>query len=164
MTDFNPGAEGLTTEELTLVETRLTNETKSVPVAYVLRICLGGIGLHNSYIRRIMLVIFEIILCILGFTFIFAARLGVIFLVPRAVLLFIDLFIIPGGITKSLKKKASADRKYDEKQADYDVNSNIIGRATLDDFRPPMVKVEITDLARAGAARRSAWPELRVRI
>ncbi len=36
MTDFNPGAEGLTTEELTLVETRLTNEAKSVLVAYIL--------------------------------------------------------------------------------------------------------------------------------
>jgi TM2 domain-containing membrane protein YozV len=89
MTDFNPGAEGLTTEELTLVETRLTNEAKSVLVAYILWIFLGGIGMHNFYIGRIMLGICEAILCLLGFIFIFAAGLGVIFLVPLAVLLFI---------------------------------------------------------------------------
>ena len=105
MTDFNPGAEGLTTGELTLVETRLTNEAKSVLVAYILWIFLGGIGMHNFYIGRIMLGICETILCLLGFIFIFAAGLGVIFLVPLAVLLFIDLFIIPGGIRKSLNKK-----------------------------------------------------------
>ncbi len=105
ITDFNPGAEGLTTEELTLVETRLTNEAKSVLVAYLLWIFLGGIGMHNFYIGRIMLGICEIILGLLGFIFIFAAGLGVIFLVPLAVLLFIDLFIIPGGIRKSLNKK-----------------------------------------------------------
>ncbi len=61
--------------------------------------------MHNFYIGRIMLGICEAILCLLDFIFIFAAGLGVIFLVSLGVLLFIDLFIIPGGIRKSLNKK-----------------------------------------------------------
>ena len=105
MTDFNSGAESLTTEELTLVETRLTNEAKSVLVAYILWIFLGGIGVHNFYIGRTKLGICEIALSFLGFIFIFAAGLGIIFLIPLGVMLFIDLFIIPGGIRKSLDKK-----------------------------------------------------------
>lgn len=38
------------------------------------------------------------------------------------------------------------------------------GNPVLDDSRPPMVKVEMTDLAQAGAVRRSAWPEHRVSV
>jgi len=107
MVDSSRDAVKLTTGELTLIETRLNNERKSVVAAYLLLLFLGGFGIHNFYLGRIVLGIIELILGVLGWTLIFAAGLGFLFLVPLGILLLIDLFIIPGGIKKNLENRRS---------------------------------------------------------
>ncbi len=105
MIDTGRDAAELSTDELTLIETRLNNERKSVVAAYLLFLFLGGFGIHNFYLGRILLGVIELVLGILGWTLIFAAGLGIVFLVPLGILLLIDLFIIPGGIQKNLDKR-----------------------------------------------------------
>lgn len=97
--------QGLTVAELTLIETRLSNEGKSVVVAYLLFLFLGGLGAHNLYIGRIVYGIIQATLTIIGVLTIFASGVGIIFLVPVGITLLLDLFIIPGGIRKSLDKR-----------------------------------------------------------
>ena len=102
MVDTSRDAAELSTNELTLIETRLANERKSVVAAYLLFLFLGGLGIHNFYLGRILLGVIELLLSLLGTILIFAAGLGIVFLIPLVILLFIDLFIIPGGIRKNL--------------------------------------------------------------
>ena len=97
--------QGLTVEELTLIETRLGNEGKSVVVAYLLYLFLGGLGAHNFYLGRIVYGLIQITLMLIGVITLFAAGVGVIFLVPLGITLLVDLFIIPGGVRKDLDKK-----------------------------------------------------------
>lgn len=97
--------QGLTVAELTLIETRLSNEGKSVVVAYLLYLFLGGLGAHNFYIGRIVYGIIQAILTIIGLITIFAFGIGFLFLVPVAITLLVDLFIIPSGIRKNLDNK-----------------------------------------------------------
>ena len=105
MVDTSRDAAELSTDELTLIETRLANERKSVVAAYLLFLFLGGLGIHNFYLGRILLGVIELLLSLLGTILIFAAGLGIVFLIPLGILLFIDLFIIPGGIRKNLEKR-----------------------------------------------------------
>jgi len=105
MVDASRDAAELSTDELTLIEARLANERKSVVVAYLLFLFLGGFGFHNFYLGRILLGVIELALAILGWILIFAAGLGIVFLIPLGILLLIDLFIIPGGIKKNLDKR-----------------------------------------------------------
>ena len=95
----------LSTGELTLIETRLINEGKSVLVAYLLFVFLGGLGAHNFYIGRTLLGIIELLLFLVGVVLISAAGLGLLLFIPLVVLLLIDLFIIPGGIRKRLDQR-----------------------------------------------------------
>ena len=47
MIDTGRDAAELSTDELTLIETRLNNERKSVVAAYLLFLFLGGFGIHT---------------------------------------------------------------------------------------------------------------------
>ena len=95
----------LSTGELTLIETRLINEGKSVLVAYLFFVFIGGLGAHNFYIGRTLLGIIELLLFLVGVVLISAAGLGLLLFIPLVVLLLIDLFIIPGGIRKRLDQR-----------------------------------------------------------
>jgi TM2 domain-containing membrane protein YozV len=74
-----------------------------VAAAYLLFVFLGWFGFHNFYLGRIFLGIIELILGILGWVLILAWGLGIVFLIPLAILLLIDLFIIPSGIKKNME-------------------------------------------------------------
>ncbi len=105
---FQPWRRGLDDRGVDFSRDTLNKRSKKRSCCIYIMDFLGGIGMHNFYIGRIMLRICEAILCLLGFIFILAAGLGVIFLVPLAVLLFIDLFIIPDEMRKSLNKKGKS--------------------------------------------------------
>jgi TM2 domain-containing membrane protein YozV len=75
--------QGLGTQELILIEQRITNEGRSVGVAYLLWFFLGFFSAHRFYLRRPGTAIFQIILnCIL---------IGLIWVL-------IDAFLIPGMV------------------------------------------------------------------
>lgn len=52
---------GLTTDQLLLIEAKVANEKKSVALAYVLWFFLGGIGVHNFYLGKMVLGLFELL-------------------------------------------------------------------------------------------------------
>ena len=74
---------------------------KSVGAAYVLCICLGGLGAHRFYIGRTGTAAIQLVLGLLGF---------VVFItwIPLWIWLLIDLFLIPGMVRE--KNMAIADK------------------------------------------------------
>lgn len=69
---------------------------KSAGIAYLLWILLGGFGAHRFYLGRPGGAIGQLILCLLGWATLWVFFLGLVFLIPLWVWLFIDLFLIPG--------------------------------------------------------------------
>lgn len=84
----------LTTDQLTLIEARVANDSPSAGVAYLLCLFLWWVGAHRFYLGRPGTGILMIIatLC---------------FVIPGALWAFIDLFLIPGMIRE---KKAQLRR------------------------------------------------------
>lgn len=87
----------LTTEQMTLVETRVTNDAKSMGVAYILAIFLGGFGAHRFYLGRTGTAVVQLALFVLGWLTL-ALVVGAFLLVAVGIWLVIDLFLIPGMI------------------------------------------------------------------
>ncbi len=87
----------LSTAEQILVEQRVTNEAKSVGVAYLLWIFLGGLGAHRFYIGRPGSGLAILVLMVLGIA-LSPIGVGTMFLVPAVIWALVDAFLIPGMI------------------------------------------------------------------
>lgn len=106
----------LSTAEQILVEQRVTNEAKSVGVAYLLWLFLGGLGAHRFYIGRVGSGLAILVLMIVGIL-LAPFRVGTVFLVPAVIWMLVDAFLIPGMIRQqkdevrnSLGKQMYAER------------------------------------------------------
>lgn len=134
----------LSTEQLMLVEARVSNEKKSAGVAYALLLFLGTFGAHNFYLGRIADGIFKIILFVVGVTgllvfvggamsesFEVGLNGGIAWLAAMMILglsLLIDLFTIPKTIRKDMDKNRQL----------------IIGQMT--EKTPTVLKVDLANL------------------
>lgn len=87
----------LSTQEQMLIEQRVTNEAKSVGLAYILLIFLGGLGIHRFYLGATGTGAAILVLFILGFLTL-PIGLGFVLLLGVGIWLLVDLFMIPGMV------------------------------------------------------------------
>ena len=96
----------LSTEQLLQIEARVANEKKSVGLAYLLWFLLGGLGIHNFYLGKILLGLFELLGGIVAIGLLVTgtlaggaagglAFLGILCLVVWGAAYIVDLFLIP---------------------------------------------------------------------
>jgi TM2 domain-containing membrane protein YozV len=90
----------ITTQEQMLVEQRVANDGKSIVVAYVLLVLLGGFGAHRFYLGRLRTAIAMLALNLLGWLLI-APGVGVMLLLPLVLWMIVDLFLVPGMVAAS---------------------------------------------------------------
>ncbi|MEI4196627.1 TM2 domain-containing protein [Roseovarius sp. E0-M6] len=95
----------LTTEQQMLVEQRLGNERKSVGVAYLLWFFFGLFGVHRFYIGRIASGVIMLLLAVFGFFTLPVYGAGLFILLPVAIWLLVDIFLIPGMIDRDVKAR-----------------------------------------------------------
>jgi TM2 domain-containing membrane protein YozV len=82
----------LSTQEQILIEQRVTNEAKSMGLAYVIWFFLGGAGAHRFYLERTGSGIAMLVLFIIGLAS------GGALLIFSGIWALIDAFLIPGLI------------------------------------------------------------------
>ena len=92
--------------ELQLIEQRVANEKKSVALAYVLWFFLGGFGIHNFYLGKAKLALFQMLGGIVAIVFLLIGlghrnggalfAVAVVIWIVWAVSFIVDLFMIPG--------------------------------------------------------------------
>jgi TM2 domain-containing membrane protein YozV len=97
-------SDSLSVEQLTYIEARLANEKKSVVVAYLLWFFLGWFGAHNFYMGRTLYGVLQLLGSVIGFGTLWFA-VGAVPIGIVAISLFVDLFLIPGGIRNDLDAK-----------------------------------------------------------
>ena len=95
----------LSTEQQILVEQRLGNESRSVGVAYLLWLFIGGLGAHRFYLGRPGSALLMLGLSIVAWATL-TAQIGAVFLAAVGVWLLVDAFLIPAMI-----RKDSGERK-----------------------------------------------------
>lgn len=90
---------GLTTQEQILIEQRVTNEAKSIGVAYLLWFFLGGAGAHRFYLGRTASGFAMLALLVVG---IITAPIviGGVLLAILGIWAIVDAFLIPGMVQK----------------------------------------------------------------
>jgi TM2 domain-containing membrane protein YozV len=71
---------------------------KSVGVAYLLWLFLGGLGGHRFYAGYTGSAVAQLLLSIFGWMTVWAMGLGFMLLVPLGIWLLVDAFLIPGWI------------------------------------------------------------------
>lgn len=69
---------------------------KSTGVAYLLWFFTGGLGGHRFYLGRTGSAVFQLLLTVFGWIFLFAAGAGLLLLAPLGIWLLIAAFLIPG--------------------------------------------------------------------
>ena len=87
----------LTIQEQMLVEQRVTNESKSAGVAYILLVLVGCTGAHRFYLGRSGSGAAMLILFVLGWLTL-ALFVGFALLFAVVIWALIDLFLIPGMV------------------------------------------------------------------
>jgi len=94
----------LDTQEKALVEAQVSNNKKSLIVAYILLLFLGQVGAHRFYIKGVSIgAIGQLILGVLGWLTVWIL-IGYVFLFIVGVWVVIDLFLIP----KMIREQAGA--------------------------------------------------------
>lgn len=96
--------DSLSMEQLTYIETRLTNEKKSIVVAYLLWFFLGALGAHNFYMGRTLYGALQLLGTVIGWATA-GIIVGMVLLGLVGISWIVDLFLIPGGIRNDLDKK-----------------------------------------------------------
>ncbi len=89
----------LSAKEMVVISSEMGKNRKSLLVAYLLYLIFGCIGVHKFYLRCPFAGSFYIILTILGWSLVYF-YIGFLFFLPLALLLFIDLFTIPGRVNR----------------------------------------------------------------
>lgn len=91
----------LNTQEQALVESRISNESRSLLVVYLLLFFAGGLGLHNFYVKRgfSLAGLGQIILTVLGSLTLFI-YIGFIFFLILGIWLLIDALRMPGVVRR----------------------------------------------------------------
>ncbi len=91
-----PNGQGVSADAQALMA--FESSKKSTGVAYLLWFFLGGLGAHRFYLGRTGSGLAMVAFTIVGWSLLFAAGLGVVFLAPLGVWLLVDLFMIPGMV------------------------------------------------------------------
>ena len=94
----------LSTEQQMLVEQRLSNDKKSVMVAYLLWFFLGGLGAHRFYLGKTGSAVVMLIMLVLG-VILTAVYIGLLVLLALGIWLLVDAFLIPGMIEADSRQK-----------------------------------------------------------
>lgn len=94
----------LTTEQMLFVEQRLTNEKKSLAVAYILYFFLGSFGGHRFYLGRFGTAIMQMLLFLLA-TATAIILIGYIFFAIWGLWMLYDLFFIPAMLREDTEQK-----------------------------------------------------------
>ncbi|WOI28731.1 TM2 domain-containing protein [Sulfitobacter dubius] len=93
----------LSTEQQILIEQRVTNEAKSVVVAYVLWAFLGGFGAHRFYLGKTGSAVAMLLLTIFSILTM-AILIGMFTLIAVGIWVIVDAFLIPGMINNERSK------------------------------------------------------------
>ncbi|QYX58528.1 TM2 domain-containing protein [Roseovarius sp. SCSIO 43702] len=88
-----------------LVEQRLSNEKKSVGVAYLLWFFFGGLGVHRFYMGLTGSAIAMLLMTVFGFLLLVVYGLGLLLLIPVMIWLLVDAFRIPGLVERDAKAR-----------------------------------------------------------
>lgn len=87
----------ISTEQRILIEQRVTNEAKSLGIAYLLWFFVGGLGAHRFYLGRPISALILILLGPIGLALMLSKNhYGAFMLVAAALWLVVDAFLIPG--------------------------------------------------------------------
>jgi TM2 domain-containing membrane protein YozV len=85
----------LSTQQLALFESEMAKRRKSVALAYVLLLFLGGLGVHRFYLGFNSLAIAQLVCFILGLLTVWIG-IGFVFLLFTGIVAFVDLFLTVG--------------------------------------------------------------------
>lgn len=102
---------GLTTQEQILIEQRVTNEAKSIGVAYLLWFFLGGVGAHRFYLGRKGSGFAMLALLVVGIITV-PIVLGSVLLLILGIWALVDAFLIPGMVQQhkaEIRSRLSSD-------------------------------------------------------
>lgn len=91
---------GLSTQEQILIEQRVTNEAKSVGVAYLLWFFTGGLGGHRFYLGHTGSGVGMLILTVIGLVTL-AVVVGAVLLIAVGIWVLVDAFLIPGMVQRN---------------------------------------------------------------
>ncbi|SLN16052.1 TM2 domain protein [Roseovarius gaetbuli] len=94
----------LSTEQMVLVEQRLSNEKKSIGMVYLLWLFLGVLGIHRFYLGKTRSAVGMLVLTILG-GFTLMVSIGAFLLIGLGIWLLVDAFLIPGMIKADSQAK-----------------------------------------------------------
>lgn len=110
MADLPDRPAQLSVAQLQLIESRIANERKSVGLAYVLWFFLGLWGIHNFYLGKPGMAVFQIAGGVVGIVLVMTGTgsgmgvIGILVLAAWVLSFLADLFLIPG------RAKAYSDR------------------------------------------------------
>lgn len=90
---------GISVQEQMLIEQCVTNEAKSVGVAYLLWLFLGTLGGHRFYLGRTVTALLMLLLFVVGFITVFVG-IGFIFIGIAGLWALVGAFLIPGMVSK----------------------------------------------------------------
>ncbi|SDG87880.1 TM2 domain-containing protein [Sulfitobacter delicatus] len=93
----------LSTEQQILIEQRVTNEAKSIVVAYLLWACLGWFGAHRFYLDKTGSAVAMLVLSLFSFVTM-AIVIGIFTFAVVAIWVVVDAFLIPGMINSERSK------------------------------------------------------------
>ncbi len=88
----------VSTEQQILIEQRVTNEAKSIGVAYLLWLFLGGVGGHRFYLGRTGSAVAMLLLTV-GGLLLTAIGIGFALLLAVGIWALVDAFLIPGMVS-----------------------------------------------------------------
>ena len=84
----------MSTQAKILIEQRMTNEKKSLAVAYLLLIFLGPLGVHRFYLGKTGSALVMLALSVIGWATLFIV-VGLVFLVAVGIWVVVDVFLLP---------------------------------------------------------------------
>jgi TM2 domain-containing membrane protein YozV len=97
----------LSQQQLTMVQSELEHKKKSVAVAYVLAILLGGLGAHRFYVRKTGTAVTQLVLTLLGYLTM-VILIGFLFVGIVGIWVLVDLFLLHGYV-KRLNEEIERD-------------------------------------------------------
>ena len=108
---------GLNINEKMLIEQRVTNESKSAGIAYLLWFFLGYLGVHRFYIGATGTAVAQLLLAVIG-ALTAVILIGFVFIFILAVWWIVDLFLIPGMVSSynnSVREKFTQEVLLDQR-------------------------------------------------